>query len=1154
MRKIFTTLLFFIPFHLLLLGQTKVGLESLIPPAPNAAELGKYGTIPVGTLTGVPNISFPLYEISSGSLRLPITLSYHAGGIQLNQKSTDVGLGWSVMAGGTISRTVFSAADNTEYGYFNYTPPSFEALSNITNYYTMAKYNIVGNTGYDLEPDLFVYNMGERSGKFIYNQSKGFVTIPFDPIKVQTIGSGLGITFQITDDNGTIYKFGQYSQTVSDFSVHRSTISSWYLTHIISSNFIDTISFSYETKYIVDRMEQHISSAGRIYGTTAFTTGTQIFSSELTYNELLVKEIRFKNGYVQFNRNTIRKDVSNIAPSGSNSLDEIVIYNLASKAIKKIIFDHSYFVSSSQDNWLRYRLKLTGFSESDMTGNTKKQHFFDYNTNTFPPYNSYDMDYWGFCNGKSNGNSLIPAIKVYTSDLNSVSFLGNECNNNFTDFTYSAIIGGADREPSASYMQTGMLNKITYPTGGYSVLEYEPHQYQSDEYIQQNRSGGGSSNGINKFTKNTTVFNFSYPSDPLFASVNFNGVANLSISFSASNMGNTEMGETQVLTFTDITTGISKTWKHQGDLMIPFSTEEKIILIPNHNYSLKQEIYGNNTVSINSFINWTENTNQTPIKIGGGLRIKSLKNYTVDNILSLETNYKYGTSENGLGIKLFDERYFYRNYEDEASSIYKYGFSGTCIRDAFYWQRNFMGITKYNSLNYFGSSILYSTVTKYEGTLALNIGKTVSNYNIIFDQTNIPREFINSGNYGSINNAWDQGRLIDETKYSNDGSKYNPVSKLQYEYGTYNLQTNYAILFKQYKKFIKESDCYTDPRGPDPDGYYRMGDGFFIAYRYPINTGAVRKVKETSTLYSKDDISKSISTITTYQYQNAGNRYVTETSITASDGAGNNNTKVTRLKYPQDVSGTVQTAMINKNILTPVLEEKTYKSLSGSETLLSTIQTNYIQSGNLLVKNNIQASIGSNQLESRIYFNQYNLNGNILEQQKTNDIKESYIWGHNSQYLIASATNSAVKDIFHTSFEEGDGNSADGDAITGKKSKTGGYTKSLTNLTAGTYILSYWQKSGSTWTYVESKIPVTGTTYNISVPTIQLDELRFYPVTAQMTTYTYEPLIGMTSQCDVNNKIIYYEYDSFGRLKTIRDQDKNVIKTMDYQYQKPNNQ
>jgi hypothetical protein len=69
-----------------------------------------------------------------------------------------------------------------------------------------------------------------------------------------------------------------------------------------------------------------------------------------------------------------------------------------------------------------------------------------------------------------------------------------------------------------------------------------------------------------------------------------------------------------------------------------------------------------------------------------------------------------------------------------------------------------------------------------------------------------------------------------------------------------------------------------------------------------------------------------------------------------------------------------------------------------------------------------------------------------------------------------------------------------------------------------------------------------------------IDELRLYPKGAQMVTYTYDPLIGMSSQCDVVNRISYFEYDASGRLVRVKDQDKNVIKVLDYQYKQSQNQ
>ena len=61
-------------------------------PSPTAHELGKYGAMPVDYYRGTPQISIPLYTLEAGTMSLPISLSYHASGIRVNDMASWVGL------------------------------------------------------------------------------------------------------------------------------------------------------------------------------------------------------------------------------------------------------------------------------------------------------------------------------------------------------------------------------------------------------------------------------------------------------------------------------------------------------------------------------------------------------------------------------------------------------------------------------------------------------------------------------------------------------------------------------------------------------------------------------------------------------------------------------------------------------------------------------------------------------------------------------------------------------------------------------------------------------------------------------------------------------------------------------------------------------
>lgn len=72
--------------------------------------------------------------------------------------------------------------------------------------------------------------------------------------------------------------------------------------------------------------------------------------------------------------------------------------------------------------------------------------------------------------------------------------------------------------------------------------------------------------------------------------------------------------------------------------------------------------------------------------------------------------------------------------------------------------------------------------------------------------------------------------------------------------------------------------------------------------------------------------------------------------------------------------------------------------------------------------------------------------------------------------------------------------------------------------------------------------------YGTVTTTWYIDNVRLYPADADIVSYDYMPLVGKTSETDINNQKITYTYDLFNRLETVRDGDGNIIKLTEYSF------
>jgi hypothetical protein len=460
----------------------------------------------VDLLTGRAIINMPIGGISALDLSVGVNLSHHGGSLRVSEGPGNAGMGWNISGGGYVVREVRGLPDDyngtTKKGWLynsnasntqSFNTSSDDNLADCTD--ETSNYNYLNTLNYnnDTEPDVFYFNAPGLSGKFVLGADGQPKLIPYQDLQI-TFGS----TITIKNNMGITYTFGQTeslertaklydNNTASDvtafktnYNFYSSAISfthRWNLSSIQSSVTGATATFSYQTGdeaqsanyvtliqpnapsqpttqvdtlyYLLDKIHspKELTSVTLGSYTLAFEWANSLINS-VTISESETGDSRkFLFEYASVQGNT----------SGIMPLDKPFLFEV--KQVQNCVPLPSY------------SFMYTGVSIVTESGVETK-------VASIPWFTGQAQDFFGYYNG-NNSNKNIPTVYFYEAEsgarrlrvtpIPSGATLTQQLNG--TSASANLML------PNAAYVGFGALSRITYPTGGLTVIAYEPNKY-----------------------------------------------------------------------------------------------------------------------------------------------------------------------------------------------------------------------------------------------------------------------------------------------------------------------------------------------------------------------------------------------------------------------------------------------------------------------------------------------------------------------------------------------------------------------------------------------------------------------------------------------------------------------------------------------------
>jgi YD repeat-containing protein len=219
----------------------------------------------------------------------------------------------------------------------------------------------------------------------------------------------------------------------------------------------------------------------------------------------------------------------------------------------------------------------------------------------------------------------------------------------------------------------------------------------------------------------------------------------------------------------------------------------------------------------------------------------------------------------------------------------------------------------------------------------------------------------------------------------------------------------------------------------------------------------------------------------------------------------NLNNYATTYKYPFDYTN--QNLLTNKNILDTPLEIVNFKNNHVLFTQINELSKDANTSQLIKLKKTSEFKHNLTSAQSEVFYDLYDQKGNLLQYHNNNSKYTTFIFAYNQTLPVAKIENIAYASIPSS-------------LITAIQTATDSPTSTETQVLTALNALR------------------TSTDTNLQ--------------NAMITTYTYKPLIGISTVTDPKGDTQTYIYDDFNRLKEVRDKDNNILSENQYHYRTPN--